>query len=291
MRIVVTGASGQLGSYLVDRLIGGPHEIIGWSRRPRDDRGKRALRPVELSDHPGFALALDEADPDVVIHAAAISSAEEARRDPQRSTAVNVEATRFLSEWAARLRRRLVYISTDLVFDGSQGWYREEDPPAPIMVYGQTKHVAERFVLAAPGGCVARLSLLYGPARSGSVGYFDRTVAALRAGIPQAFFTDEFRTPLDYASAAAVVVRLAESDTSGLIHVGGPERLSRFELMQRAASTLGLDPHLVKPNRRADVALPEPRPADVSLDSSRLGRLFPGLERVRVEAALAALQE
>ena len=88
--------------------------------------------------------------------------------------------------------------------------------------------------------------------------------------MPQAFFTDELRTPLHYAIASRILIRLAESETRGLIHVGGPERLSRYELMRRVASVLGIDPHLVQPNVRADVPLVEPRPADVSLNSSRL---------------------
>ena len=117
--------------------------------------------------------------------------------------------------------RRLVYTSTDLVFDGSRSWYREEDPAQPILVYGQTKHAAERFVLDTPNGLVARLTLLFGPSRSGKEGYFDRTTAALKSGVPQAFFTDELRTPLHYAIAARILIRLAESETRGLLHVGG----------------------------------------------------------------------
>ena len=284
MRIVVTGASGQLGSYLIDRLIERSHEIVAWSGRATETRGGVTLRPVELTDVGAVASALADANPDVVIHAAAVSSAEAARRDPQRSQAVNVEATQLLSKWAAAHDRRLVYTSTDLVFDGSKSWYREDDPAHPIVVYGQTKHAAERFVLDVPRGLVARLSLLYGPSRSGREGFFDRAMSALRAGMPQAFFTDEHRTPLDYATAAKALVQLAESDTAGTIHLGGPERLSRFELMSRAAAATGIDPSLVKPNRRADVPFVEPRPADLSLDSSQLHRLFSDLKCPRVEA-------
>ena len=142
-------------------------------------------------------------------------------------------------------------------------------------------------MLDVPRGLVARLSLLYGPSRSGREGFFDRTISALRAGEPQAFFTDEHRTPLDYATAARALVRLAESETLGTIHLGGPERLSRFELMSRAAGAMGIDPTLVKPNRRADVPFAEPRPADLSLDSSRLNRLFVDLAFPQVENALA----
>jgi dTDP-4-dehydrorhamnose reductase len=287
MRIVVTGASGQLGSYLLDDLKGSVHEIVGWSGRTADSRGRVGILPVELTDHAAVARALEDANPDLVIHSAAVSSAEVARRDPRRSEAVNVGATRFLSEWAAHHDRRLIYTSTDLVFDGSRSWYCEDDPAHPIGVYGQTKHAAEHFVLDVPRGLVVRLSLLYGPSRSGRDGYFDRTTAALKTGTPQAFFSDEHRTPLDYRAAARVLVRLAESDALGVVHVGGPERLSRFDLMRRAAPALGIDPLLIKPNRRADVSLPEPRPADLSLDCTRLRSLFPDLVLPPIEDALA----
>jgi dTDP-4-dehydrorhamnose reductase len=287
MRIVVTGASGQLGSYLIDRLFERSHEIVAWSGRTTEARSGITLRPVELTDRGAVASALADAAPDVVIHAAAVSSADAAYRDPPRSHAVNVLATQVLSKWAATHDRRLVYTSTDLVFDGSKSWYREDDPAHPISVYGRTKHAAERFVLDVPRGLVARLSLLYGPSRSGRQGFFDRTMSALRAGTPQAFFTDEHRTPLDYVTAARALVRLAEAETLGTIHLGGPERLSRFELMSRAAAALGIDPTLVRPNRRADVPFAEPRPADLSLDSSRLTRLFNDLACPQVENALA----
>ncbi len=290
MRIVVTGASGQLGAYLIDRLIERSHEIVAWSGRTTETRGGIALRPVELTDSGAVARALADAAPDVVIHAAAVSSAEAVRRDPQRSQAVNVEATKLISEWAATHDRRLVFTSTDLVFDGSKSWYREDDPAHPILLYGLSKYAAERFVLDVPKGLVARLSLLSGPSRSGREGFFDRAMSALRAGTPQAFFTDEHRTPLDFASAAKALVGLAESETLGTIHLGGPERLSRFELMTRAAAALGIDPTLVRPNRRADVPLGEPRPADLSLDSSRFNRLFTDQQCPQVEHALARLR-
>jgi dTDP-4-dehydrorhamnose reductase len=287
MRIVVTGASGHLGRYLIAGLKDGPHEIVGWSGTFQGDVEGNAVRPVDLTDHRAVARALEDADPDVLIHAAAVSSAEAARRDPGRSLAVNVLATEFLSQWAAARDRRLVYTSTDLVFDGLSSWYAEEDEANPVLVYGQTKYAAERFALAMPRGLVARLSLLYGPSRSGKEGYFDRATTALRAGIPQAFFTDELRTPLHYAIASRILIRLAESETQGLIHVGGPERLSRYDLMRRVALALGIDPLLIQPNVRADVPLVERRPADVSLNSSRLISLFPDLDCPQIEEALS----
>jgi dTDP-4-dehydrorhamnose reductase len=275
MRIVVTGASGQLGSSLLARLAGGPHHVIAWTNRAAGAQGPFELKPVDLTDAFAVSESLVLADADVVIHAAAVTSSEVARREPDRAWAVNVKGTRLLADWAARSDRRLLFTSTDLVFDGHGSWYREDDPAEPILEYGRTKRAAELLVLAVPRGLVARLSLLYGSSPAGKSGYFDRALVALEAGVPQAFYIDEFRTPLGYDTAAGFLIRLAESDRAGLIHVGGRERLSRFELMRRAAIARGISPHLVLGNRRADVELAEPRPADVSLDTSRLRSLFP----------------
>ena len=155
MRIVVTGSSGRLGSYLVDRLVSGGHEVFAWSGTVRGTRGGIALRTVDLTDERATVAALAQADPEAVIHAGASSSAEAVFRDPARGWAVNVEATRQLAEWAHRHDRRLLFTSTDLVFDGSRSWYREQDPAEPVLAYGRSKREAEAFVLAIPRGIVA----------------------------------------------------------------------------------------------------------------------------------------
>ena len=108
----------------------------------------------------------------------------------------------------------------------------------------------------------------------------------LSAGQPQVFFEDEFRTPLDYATAARALIRLAETEAQGIVHVAGRERVSRYELMLRVAGALGLEASLVRANRKADLTLTEPRPADVSLDTSRLDSLLPDLDRPSIENAL-----
>jgi dTDP-4-dehydrorhamnose reductase len=287
MRIVVTGASGRLGSEVVDRLTrDGHHEVLGWSGPPRGTSGEPSLRPVDLGDELALAEALEEADPEAVIHTGALSSAEAVRRDPPRAHAVNVEATRRLAAWASARERRLIFTSTDLVFDGSKSWNREDDPARPILAYGRSKLDAESHVLRVPRGLVARLSLLFGRTRSGIPDFFALALDALGRGESRSFFEDEFRTPLHYRLAADILARLVESDAVGIVHVGGRERLSRFELLRRAAMASGIDPVLVRPGRQADADLPEPRPADASLDTSRLAGLLPSLERPAIEAVL-----
>jgi dTDP-4-dehydrorhamnose reductase len=287
MRILVTGASGRLGSTVVKRLIADDrHEVIAWGGTAGGSCAEIPMRSVELTDGRAVARALEETDPEAIIHAAALSSADAVHRDPARGREVNVAATRRLAEWAASRGRRLVYTSTDLVFDGSRSWYREEDPALPILEYGRTKHEAEAHVRAIPGGLVARMSLLFGSNPSARPGFFDLAFQALRRGEPRSFFEDEYRTPLDYRTAALALARLVESEVVGIVHVGGRERLSRFELMRRAAVAMRIEPGLVRPGSQADALLPEPRPADASLDTSKLARLQPDLERPSIEAAL-----
>jgi dTDP-4-dehydrorhamnose reductase len=289
MRIVLTGASGQLGAYVLERLTRAGHDVLAWSGQATGERSGLVLRPVDLTSAGATEDALARDDPDAIIHVAAMSRAEDVRLDPVRGSAVNVEATARLAGWCGRRGRRIVYTSTDLVFDGSNPWNREDDPAAPLLAYGRTKLEGESFVRAVPDGLVARLSLLFGPSRSGQPTYLDRTIEGLRRGESQTLFSDEFRTPLDLATAAEALVLLAESTTSGLIHVGGRQRLSRYELGLRVAMALGLDPALVRANRQRDVTFPEPRPADVSLDTSRLESLLPDLARPDIEEAARSL--
>ena len=288
MKILVTGASGQLGAYLLDRLAETDHAVTAWGGQSSGGRrGGVPIVPIDLTRGEDVRARLVMADPDAILHAAALSAAEAVRLDPDRAHAINVDATARLAAWSAWRGRRLIFTSTDLVFGGSRPWNREDDPAEPVLAYGRTKREAEPSVLEVAGGVVARLPLLYGTSRCGRPYFFTKAAEALRNGQPQAFFEDEFRTPLDLATAAAALVRLAESDYSGTIHVAGAERVSRFDLMRRAAIALGLDPALVRPNRRAEVPMPEPRPADVSLDTSRLASVLPDLRRPTIEEALA----
>jgi dTDP-4-dehydrorhamnose reductase len=274
MRLLITGASGQLGGYLLMALRDAPEEVIAWSGRQSGSLLGRVFHPVDLADPTAVAAAFAEAHPHLVLHVAANARVADCFRDPDQARRVNVDGTARLCALAHQHGARVVYVSTDMVFEGEHAPYREEDIPTPLSVYGRTKAAAEQAVLAEPGNAVVRLSLLEGPSVVGKPSFYDEQVQALQQGKPLKLFADEWRTPLALADAAQALLTITRSEFTGLIHVGGPERLSRFEMGRRLAARLGLsDEHLV-PTRREDLPGREPRPRDLSLDSSRYRAQF-----------------
>jgi dTDP-4-dehydrorhamnose reductase len=278
MRFLITGATGQLGSYLVRELEQRGWDHVAWLGRSS----------VDLTDRDRTAAAFQEARPRYVLHPAALASVADCYRQPARAQAINSEGTALLAELSAETDARLIYTSTDLVFDGSAAPYREDHPPSPLSIYGKSKAVAEGAVLAV-GGVVVRISLLFGPALTGRPSFFDQQVAALRLASRLPLFADEWRTALSLAVAATALVDLAVSDFTGLLHLGGPERMSRLEMGQRLARFLGLSSDCLVAVRRTDGTAPEPRPADVSLDSSKWRNLFPSVSWPEYEEALKRL--
>jgi dTDP-4-dehydrorhamnose reductase len=291
MRFLVTGASGQVGAYLLHALGRAGLPAVAWSGSRAGELFGFRLRPVDLGHTESLAAAFREAGPACVIHAAAHATIAQCARAPEAAWQVNVEATRRLADLAAAAGARFVLLSTDLVFDGERPSYREEDEPSPLSTYGRTKVAAERAVLAHPRGAVLRLSLLYGPALGGRPSFFDEQVAALRQGRPCPLFEDEWRTPLDLVTAAQGILDVARSDFRGVLHMGGPERMSRLEMGHRLATFLGADPSVFVPAVRAQAASPEPRPRDVSLDSSRWRGLSPGPDVPDWDAALRRMMK
>jgi dTDP-4-dehydrorhamnose reductase len=275
MRILLTGASSQIGGYFLREIATERMPVVAWSGSRTGRLFGVELQPVDLADTEPVHAAFRRAAPTVVIHAGAIAAVAECRRNPERAYQVNTQGTALLADLAHEAGARMLFLSTDLVFDGEKGGYREEDQPAPLSVYGRTKAAAEQAVLAVPRGLVLRVSLLFGPGIVGRPYFFDEQVTALREGRTLTLFSDEWRTPLSLATAARALRALVDSDIVGILHLGGPERMSRLEMGQRLAAYLGVDASAIQAVLRTSVPAAEPRPCDTSLDSSRWRSLFP----------------
>jgi dTDP-4-dehydrorhamnose reductase len=288
--ILVTGATGQLGAYLLREFgrQGTPFTAWGGPNSAGETCGF-PVQAVDLANPDEAARAFDAAQPTVAIHAAAIARIDLCHRDPELAERVNTAGTRALVELCRRTHARLVYVSTDLVFDGQRGGYQETDPPSPLSIYGKTKAAGEAPVREYEAGVVVRTSLMFGPPINGRPNFFQAQVRSLESGSPMTLFVDEWRTPLSFHAAARGLVAIAESDCYGLLHLGGPQRMSRYEMGQQLAAALGRDASVFRPARQADIPASEPRPRDVSLDSSRFRRRFPGVRWPEWNEALDAM--
>lgn len=289
MRLLLTGASGHLGSYVLRECRRRGETVIAWSGRWQGELFGCPLRPIDLAETDSVATAFHDARPEIVLHAAALTVVSDCQREPQRAERINARGSAILAELADRAKIPLLHVSTDMVFDGERAPYREGDAVAPLSIYGRTKVEAERAVLAYPRNTVVRLPLLFGPTLTGRPSFFDRQVLALRQRQPLPLFHDEWRTPLSLQAAARALLALTDSDPVGLLHLGGPERLSRLEMGRRLAVFLGCDSAAIVPVSRTDIVALEPRPADLSLDSSRWRGLFPHQEWPTWQEALSQL--
>jgi dTDP-4-dehydrorhamnose reductase len=242
---LVTGGCGYLGRELVRRAPERGWEVRAtWFERPPE--GEAEWVRVDLRDPDEARRAVEGAD--AVIHTAYRQGAGEWEANYGGSAAV-AEAARGL---------RLVHLSSDVVFDGTRGRYREEDAPAPVNSYGRSKAEAERVVAELhPEAAIVRTSLIYGGAEPGP----QERLAAEGAR----FFVDEIRSPVQVGDLAHALLEVVEQELSGPLHLGGADDVSRFDF----AVLLGADPDRIEPaNTTAD------RAPDVSLDSSRAAGLL-----------------
>jgi dTDP-4-dehydrorhamnose reductase len=283
-RVLITGAAGQLGSYLRPALERTGAEVVG--------TGRQAAQGVDLvadiTDPRSIEAAIRTARPDFIIHAAAWTDVDGCERDPQRADAVNATGSANVAAAARRAGAHLVAVSTDFVFSGDDAPYAEDAETRPRSIYGRTKLEAERAVLAVdPGFAIARTAWLYG----GSGKHFPRTVlTVLRDRGSMEVVADESGSPTFAGDLAEALVPLAGSRAAGVFHLVNEGRASRFELARRVATIAGFDPEMIEPTTTAEFLqkypLPAARPPDSELSNSRAAAL--GIRLRRWEQAVDA---
>ncbi len=226
---------------------------------------------LELTDFGAVEQRFGLDQPDAVIHCAAMSKSPQCQSDPAGARLWNVEVTRHLA--GLFTGRRMLFLSTDLVFDGQSGGYDEKASVNPLSFYAETKVEAEQAVLRDPGQLVIRTSLNHGTSPTGDRGFNEEMALGWRAGRKFKLFTDEFRTPIPAVTTARALLELLVQQVDGILHVAGAERLSRWEIGQVLAASLpGLDCPMEPGSLKEYVGAP--RSPDTSLDCRRAQSLL-----------------
>jgi dTDP-4-dehydrorhamnose reductase len=276
MTLLVTGATGLLGSHLVDSIgrRGIDAAFAGLTSVPPGTAWHRC----DLTDETAVSELWSRLRPAVVVHAAALTNVDLCEREPELADRVNRRTAELLARRDAAEGARLVLISTDSVFDGARGGYAETDEPAPANVYAATKLAAEREVAAAEDHLVVRTNFFGRSARGH--GLAEWLLGRLEAGEEVVGFTDVVFSPLWCHDVAELVLGLALGDARGVLHLGSADAVSKLEFAQTVAETYGFDGAMIRAGRLADVGLEAPRPLNTSLDSSAAASLVGGFPTV-----------
>jgi len=285
-RLLVTGISGFLGWH-VAHFKQKEWEIIGTYHKHLATFPNVKSTALDLSDEVQLQRILGALRPHAILHLAAASNPNFCEKHEAISYQVNVEASIFLAKIAKDMDIPFLFTSTDLVFDGQRSPYHEDDITNPVSIYAKHKIMAEDGIQKVnKSATIARLPLMYGLPQNGK-GFMSDWLMKLKEGEAVYAFTDEYRTAVDAFSAVEGLFLLLNKKVSGLWHLGGRERMSRYDFAEKVAQRLGLYEDLVIPSLQEEVQMPANRPPDVSLDSGRAYDL--GYQPRKTRDALDAL--
>ena len=258
---LIIGASGQVGEHLVYAAADAGFEAIGTfysypvlGMQRLDIRSRTEAQSLIAKVRPAF-----------VYLPAALSNVDYCELHPEEVYLTNVVGVRNVVQLANSAEAKLVYFSSDYVFDGRDGPYREDDPANPICEYGRQKLIAEHCVaLHARDYLIVRTTVVYGWERQGK-NFVYRLLSTLRAGQTLRVPVDQIGNPTYAPNLAQAVVELALADAKGVYHVVGPERVNRYEFACEAASVFGLDSRLIQPVATSQLGQTAPRPLNAGM--------------------------
>jgi dTDP-4-dehydrorhamnose reductase len=250
MKILITGSNGLLGQHLVKLLTGTTsHEVIATSR------GENRLLPsdkyqffsLDITDGVAVNDFILSSKPEVIIHAAAMTQPDECEKNEIACWNVNVTATRFLTDAAAKVDARFIYLSTDFIFNGLNGPYRETDEPNPVNYYGSSKLAAEKSVVSSQlQWAIVRTVLVFGNILSGTrTNVISWVKENLENGRPIKVVSDQWRTPTYVEDLAKGILLVVDKNVTGIYHISGEEGMSPFDMAEATADHLHLDKSLM----------------------------------------------
>ena len=284
-RLLIIGANGFVGGW-VARTARNQFDVIEGTRLGGTPSSVR----IDVTQPASVKEAFDAAKPDVVLLTAAMADIDKCEQEKDLVGQINYQGPIHIARQCKIRRSRLIFCSTDAVFDGKLASYKENATPTPVNEYGRTKARAEKAIVEIlPESVILRFSLVLGTAPvSGTNSYVNKLSDQLHAGQKVQTPTFEYRNPIDVARLAAVMIDLAGRNDWGIFHVGASDKMSRYELARALAMKWNLSPDLIVPLDKP-IAGRAPRGLDDFLVCERLpastGFVVPTCEEV-IESAV-----
>jgi len=269
-RLLVTGASGFLGwNVCREAVLQGYWDVCGaYNGHSMTIDGAKTVQ-MDLHDSAGVHRILQTIKPDAIIHCAALPDPNACENSPEKSHAINVVASVNLAALCAEMGIALLFTSTDLVFDGEHAPYKEHDAQGPLNIYGMHKAEAEKKMRGVyPDVVICRVPLMFGDVGQHSKSFIQPLMQNLREKKEIKLFSNEFRTPVSGRTAAQGCL-LAIEKPGETFHLGGRQRLSRFEMGRLLCEACGCDASLVVPALQQESTAPAKRARDASLNSEK----------------------
>lgn len=271
MRLLISGASGLLGINLALEAYN-DYTVVGVVHHTPVTSEHFQVIQADLTQDDEIDKLIETVRPDWIINCAALANLEACEANPPLAKKLNTDLPAKLATYVARGGARLLQISTDAVFDGQRGHYREEDEPNPLSVYAQTKLDGEQAVLnIAPQSLVVRVNF-FGWSVSGQRSLAEFFVSNLQARKMVMGFTDVYFCPLLVNDLAQLLLQLMNSNRSGLYHVVAPQAISKYEFGVAIARQFGLNERLIQPTSLAQANLKAVRSPNMTLDTAKLQR-------------------
>ncbi len=288
-KVLVTGAFGQLGIDVLsilrdeyDLLAVDLDLLAGFSFKGR----KLAMDITSLSD---LENNLKAWQPDVIVNLAAVTNVDECERNPELANLVNAQAVGNLLEAASKPGLHFIQISTDYLFDGTNGPYNENDPQNPINHYGRSKQQAERILMAgARDYTILRTNVVFGSSTHTGASFLKWLIDSLRAGKQVNIVDDQWNNPTWTIGLAEAVKTVIDDRVVGIFNYGGTDYLNRLEFARKIAQIFRLDTRLINSISTADLNQIAPRPLRCGLKNDKIAAIN-GIKLYSVEQAITKI--
>lgn len=269
MKLLVIGC-GLLGSKLIN-LVKEKYKTFATYNKELSAIKDVDFFQLNINDKKNVMDVIKKVQPDYIIHTAALTNVDECETNRELAYKTNVDGTRNVALASIEVNARLIYISTDYVFDGVKGRYKEEDKPDPVNYYGLTKLKGEEVVKEiCSNWIIARTCALYGLEKKNFVTWI---IDELKNGRNINVVTDQFITPTYNLDISQQILELIRKGNKGIFHTAGSERISRYNFALKIAEIFDLDRNLINPVKMEHLNWIAKRPGDSSLNTEKISKI------------------